>query len=424
MASIHDLEKFSRAEVKSDFLAMLNFVNATHPNLQNSTDPAQLEAVIADIKTGFHDDMSVAEAWQAMAVLNPYFGDAHVGVRRPIAKLDAYKKRGGELFPMDVLIDDSATMRIADDRFKQYGLMPGDRIIAINDIDVAQIIESLQPRMRGRSQTLRQLVMGLYFPEYFWAVYGGAERYVIRIAADKTERQIELDRVPETLVNRTGKQFAYQLLTNSTAYIDVPSFDITLKDQFQSFLDDSFARINEAQVENLIIDLRKNTGGAHDLSDLLMNYITDQPYSAFSQVTARVTDENISRIPNAELGSVVTLPYKNMQQPRAEQKNRFHGAVYVVVGSLTYSQAIVFATTVQDHAIAKIVGQETEGLANQSGQVQIFTAPNTGLQMLAPLYLFTRSSGDDLGRGVIPDLRIEDSRSDPMATIDKLLLGL
>ena len=152
-----------------------------------------------------------------------------------------------------------------------------------------------------------------------------------------------------------------------------------------------------------------------------MAYLTAKPYSAISAIKARITDENISRIPGAKLGDVVSLPFQQIIKPLVDKPLRFNGSVYVLIGKLTYSQSIAFATTLQDHRIATLVGHETEGAANQTGQVQMFSMPNTSLQGLAPIYIFTRASGDKSRRGVVPDIAIEDDPLAPRAMVNNLL---
>ena len=120
IAATQGKETFSRAEVESDFNSMLEFVKTTHPDLQYSTDSTKLENAVESIKNSFHGEMSITDVWLAFSRLNPLFGDAHVGIRRPVGRLETYQGTGGRLFPMDVLIDSDGIMRVADDGFIQY----------------------------------------------------------------------------------------------------------------------------------------------------------------------------------------------------------------------------------------------------------------------------------------------------------------
>ncbi len=413
--------RFSQAEIAEDFEVFLHFLKTTHPNLETSSDPTQLEMIAERVRQSFHEDMSVRDAWLAMALINPVLGDAHAGVRRPVEALTDYEKEGGLLFPAPIIINEAGVMKIARAVPEGTGVWPGDEVLSINGISSHEILEKLKPRMRGRSMALRRLVMEKYFPEYFWTTYGGYDRYIVRIRNEDGIQNVELKEVEGTA---DMDPFSYQKLNKNAGYLNVASFDIQQKDRFEAFLKEAFDSIKDDGINTLIIDLRENTGGAHDLSDLLMAYLTGKSYSAISGVTARVTEENSKRIPGAKLGTVVTLPFQQNIQPPENYPLRFNGAVYALIGRLTYSQAIVFAATLQDHDIATIVGEETEGAANQSGQVQLFTMPHTGLQGLAPIYIFKRANGDTSNRGVIPDIDIENDPLNPMGSVNKLLLTL
>lgn len=217
--------------------------------------------------------------------------------------------------------------------------------------------------------------------------------------------------------------YQYERIGDAVAYLNVPTFDLGQRDAFRAFVDEAFSNIQAEHIGTLIIDLRENGGGAHDVSDILLAHLADRPVAATARVTARVTSENIARLPGATLGDVVTVPFRQAYTP-PEGAFLFDGEVYVLIGKLTYSQAIVFATALQDHQLATIVGEETEGPANQSAQVQTHPLTQTGLEALAPLYIFTRANGESGRRGVIPDILIEETPGEPRHTVEALLARL
>lgn len=414
--------QFTAAELAEDYDAFLAFVKTTHPNLEYSADLAALDAKEAEIATEFYDGMTVRDAWGVMALTNPVFGDAHIGLLRPVAALAAYEENGGKLFPAPVAIDGAGAVRIAETASAALGVNPGDEVLSINGISARAIIDHLAPRMRGETPALGRLLMARRFREYFWIMFGGYDRYVARVKGDRGARTVTLQMNDAAGQSVVKNPYRYERLNADVGYINVTTFEIAHKDQFQSFLESASAQIAADGVDNLVIDLRENGGGARDLSNLLMAYLTDQTYSPLSRITARITEGNIGRLPpGAELGGVVTLAFQQPVTPPAELENRFNGKTYALVGNLTYSQAIVFAATLQDHKIATIAGEETQGPANQTGQVQSHALPNTGLQALAPIYIFTRASGDTSRRGLIPDIAIVNDPLNAMVSVTALL---
>lgn len=126
-------------------------------------------------------------------------------------------------------------------------------------------------------------------------------------------------------------------------------------------------------------------------------------------------------VPGSEIGQVIEVPFRQWVTPQADNPLRFEGDVYVLVGPRTYSQAIVFAATVQDYDLAKIAGEETLGLANQTGQVTMHILPNSGLKVMAPLYIFVRPNGSRARTGVQPDIGMMDSTLEPELAVNALV---
>ncbi len=411
---------FTRKQIEDDFDSFMTFVSETHPNIEYSADIDELAEIRKSIRNSFTDGMSLHEAWMAMAQINPVFKDAHIGVRRPVKALEAYEAKGGKLFPGSVLIDETGVMRFGPSTSLE-GINAGDRILSINGVKAEAILELLQPRMRGESKKLGRLLLERYFPEYFWVSFGGYDSYVVRVNSDGRSKTLTLTAQHTEGDDASADRFTYEKLNDEVAYLNVTTFSIDHSDEFEQFLLTSFDIIKRAGLRKLIIDLRGNGGGARDLSDMLMAYLTAEPYSAISRVTARVTEENLSQIPGATLGSVITIPFQQVVRPAADNPLRFEGEIYALTGGLTYSQAIIFAATLQDHKIALIAGEETEGPANQTGQVQFFTMPNTGVEGLSPIYIFTRASGDATRAGVTPDIKISDDPAYPMRSVEALI---
>jgi C-terminal processing protease CtpA/Prc len=78
-----------------------------------------------------------------------------------------------------------------------------------------------------------------------------------------------------------------------------------------------------------------------------------------------------------------------------------------MIGPFTYSSAIVFAATAQDSGVARIAGQETGGLACQTGRITRVGMANTGLNGFAPVLWLARPSGEaGCARGVIPNIAL------------------
>ncbi|MHA7871410.1 MAG: S41 family peptidase, partial [Hyphococcus sp.] len=295
-------------------------------------------------------------------------------------------------------------------------------IIAINGVSTKDAVAHLLKRMRGETPELGRLVLQRYFPIFFWAEHGGFDAYVVRL--EKENGRILTTRLAvEDAYAPADNDFTYRALDDGVGYLKIDTFNIQQLDAFERFLESTFAKISASAIDKLIIDIRDNGGGANDLSDLLLYYLTDQAYSYISSVKARITEQNIELVPveGVAPGMVLDLPLQLPQTPPADLAHRFSGDVYVLTGPMTYSAAIVFATAVQDYNLGKIAGTAPVGPANQTGQVQLFVMPNTKIEALSPLYIFRRPNGNTSRSRMSVDIPIDQDPLDPEAAIAALI---
>ena len=385
-------DELSRDQLLADLDQALAWIEATHPDLSHSADAAALAELRDQVEARLPDRLDRREAWLALGAFNPLFNDAHTGIALPAGAAVAFppvKVESGRLFVADSIAADSA-------------LAPGDEILAIDEVETSGLIARLTPSLRGEADSLRERILELRFGDFLALWTGGASAEMLTIARAGQRFTHRLD--PE--VDRpgaAGEAFSWRQ-QESEAVLRIDTFDRDREEAFAAFLATAFAEIDAAGADRLVIDLRGNGGGARQLSDRLMAYLTGQRYTPLSAVTARVAEENISRLPpGAEIGQVVSLPFAQWVEPPAELIHRFEGEITVLIGPDTYSQAIVFAATVQDFGIGALAGDPTAGPANQTGQVQRRVLEHTGFEARAPLYVFTRASGETGGGPLRPD---------------------
>jgi C-terminal processing protease CtpA/Prc len=369
--------------------------------------------------------MTTRQAWFLLAELNPVFRDAHTGLQYPTAEFDSYRQGGGAIFPLPVYVDDEGILRFAAGSNYPPQVRPHDEIVSINGTSSQRILSHAMPRMRGETETVRRLVFEYNFAAYLWSLYGSQESHVV-VKRDLSGRSQEVvlpqsSESPRSL--RDLNAFHYEQVRTDVGYMEIRSFDHALKQDFDRFLTRTFAAIRASGVRKLIIDIRRNPGGAHELSDALLGYLSDKPLRGASSLIARVHESNRDIAPEASVGDVVTVPFEEWLAP-LDREYRFDGETYLLIGRRTYSQAIVFATTFQDFNLGKVAGVGTDGWANQTGQVQMTRLTNTGLFAAAPLYIIIRPSGDKTRDGVRPDIPIEDDSQNPRRMVEVLWKSL
>jgi C-terminal processing protease CtpA/Prc len=169
-----------------------------------------------------------------------------------------------------------------------------------------------------------------------------------------------------------------------------------------------------------VIDVRENGGGDDPpWQQALMEHITTTPYVQVSAYAVRVTAENARAGESA--GDIRHTAYDKRFTPTPDNPLRFTGPVYILVGPYSYSSTIQFAVAAQDFGVARIAGEETGGLACQTGKTRLIAMPKTGLTAVSPIIAFTRPSGQGCRRGVVPDVPVPFDDADPDKALRELI---
>ena len=80
-----------------------------------------------------------------------------------------------------------------------------------------------------------------------------------------------------------------------------------------------------------------------------------------------------------------------------------------------------FAATVKDYRLGTLVGEETGGLATCYGDIYPFDLPRTKIAVGVSHSRFVRPSGEDDGRGVVPDFEVKEDTNDRRGGVDTVL---
>lgn len=412
-------ETLPAADLSADIAEWQDWLFATHPDPSFSMDVAAVNARFEAIAAGLSGSYSPRTAWYELAVMNPLFNDGHVAIRTPNADYEAHLANGGMAFTLPVEWTQSRLL-VGASVASDSPFSAGDEILTINGQAANDIASRIFDRTHGDSDGLRRYLLETRFSLYLWGVTGGSDQWTIT-AMDADGHQYSADIDPERDSGEALSDNWSLAFQSDVAILTVNTFAPDLEDEFAAFVEPAFAEIAESGADHLIIDISRNGGGAHMLSDRLFAYITTERYTPLSAVTARITAENQARIPGSEIGSVVSLPFAQWVEPPAELENRFEGDVAILVGPGTYSQAIVMAATAQDFDIAPVAGPGTEGRANSTGQVQIHALPNSGLEVAAPIYIFIRANGDTSGDPVQADIPLSGSRDEQISALIDIL---
>lgn len=416
--------------LQKDLLDLKIRLDTIHPDPSFTMDLAEVKSQIDKLSIGILAPMTQLESWKHLSQLNPYFQDGHMMIAYPNAKkhMNAHIDNGGRIFPVKVEIDESHRLFVIDIKNVESGITVGDEIFSINGVAVSEVVKAILSRMHGDTDTFRRALASDRFSQMYWMLYGDKGDYQIgvinnskksfysivgrkKISADQT---IDLD----DIVQR-------KILDDRIGYLRIDRFYYAPEHEtaFFQFMKESWQAFHNANVQDVIIDVRKNPGGTdHYWQQGIAPYVASEPFLFLSKFKIRMTERNLHLGPfKGDLGSIVEAPYEQLVPVNGHENLRIPGKAYLLMGPLSYSSTILFLTAFQDSGQAVIAGQSGGARSCTTGRIDISNFSGSKLELVLPTLIFTRPSGKDLcHKSIKPDLFIADVPSDPAIAVAKL----
>lgn len=405
------------AQWREDIAALRTAVAQTHPDLSFSTDPAAFTRRLAQLEREVDRPIPRTEAWRRLATLNPLLADAHFCVCFEDWRGEAASSGG--LFPFQLQVSADHSLRLL--RWADGGATPlaGAVVRRINGLPASRVATDLLARVHGDTTDFRAALLSRRFGFYLWKMYGYSAHFELELAAPAPLR-VRVAAVAAPPAPTFEQQFGLQVLPDHAAVLTVGSFAWPDKAQLLAFFEASFRRLRDEGVRSLVIDIRDNGGGNDDQwLDGLMPYLADRPFRFASGYRKKI----IARYADAgeRIGAVVDGSVERWTGSHTENPLFFRGKTYVLVGSGTYSSAVLFSNVLQDFRFATVVGSGNLVRARQSGGVQSLPLRHSGLVAAVPRFLLDRPAGASGAALLLPDLLLPDDPLQPLAVITALL---
>lgn len=221
--------------------------------------------------------------------------------------------------------------------------------------------------------------------------------------------------------------------------------------KFSTFLDQMMDALEREKTENLIIDLRGNTGGTGALYEKVFSYLTQRPfrdshyaYTKFNEVPMEeklvitplflsngVTDKTglnaylKSLYPKAVQGKYYWADDKN---PSIMPNDKtFKGQLYLLVDQRVASAASHLASLIKSYTNAIVIGKETVGgYYEHNGHLPlVYELPNTGIQTGFSIVHVIQDAQNlpdqKRGQGIIPHIQVQQTNQEFLDQTDVYL---
>ncbi|BDW94100.1 hypothetical protein MACH07_29320 [Flagellimonas marinaquae] len=281
-------------------------------------------------------------------------------------------------------------------------------ITHINNVPVPQLITDIYKHLQsqGHVETSKRLDFNLWSTTIIPYALNFPKSYQVKIKGEQLPIHLNMSsneiKVPyrDNSIPFCGEDLCLEIIKDdNTAIMTIYSFNYypwNNLDEFQQFIDDSFKKIKEKQIENLIIDVRFNGGGSPESSIYLLKYLSKQPFAYFSE-----TDNSKGY---------------GMQQPF---ENSFNGNLFFLIDGHGKSTTGHFMALVKKLNLGTIIGEELG--SNQfctSGQT-ILRLTNTKLVYYVANFtskLANTNLPDE--KGILPDHYVAQNIEDYLNEVD------
>lgn len=447
--------RYSPEQLKEDLDFWFKTCEDVHPDLYLYTPEDVIDSMIVSVMNKLNHPMTALEFWKLLAPVVAKLGDGHTFLNFPYSFRRKYLDAGGTIFPLDVRIDGEQLL-VRENYSSDSTLAVNSEILSINGLPQEMILQDLRRYRGGETVGLVNRYVQRMFKPLLWAHYVFEDRFEVEYISS-----LDGEHYSETLTGVRSEEYdslsqkkdkSKQAPTYWT-FQSIPDEKIGILDlnsfawprdlkSFQKFLKSTFTTIRDEGLSNLIIDLRRNGGGDNTLGEALIDYLATQPWVLMSKAEVRLSpqmkrdlipwflrwmpikpaikafaflysSQGIERVEifsdsnNVDLLTVYT-------EPKKLKKNalRFSGKTFVLIDNGSYSMSVIFAAVMKDYGFATLIGEETGQSANPYGGNYFFSLPNTHLRASVSMGRTFRPSGEDTGRGVIPEYEVQQNSED------------
>jgi len=138
-----------------------------------------------------------------------------------------------------------------------------------------------------------------------------------------------------------------------------------------------FQEVSENKIDKVIVDLSKNPGGNSRVVYEFLRFIDVDDIRTYGWIIrySKQLSEKLFLTKKEGLERFESTLYKNNKFYK--KSILFNGKTYVMISKYTSSSAIIFATTLKDNNIAKIIGEPSGNSPSHFGSIITFRLPVT-----------------------------------------------
>jgi len=372
----------------------------------------------------------------------------------------------------------------------------GKKIVSINNIPIKEIEQRIISFESGENKywKYKQFLYHYKFPTYWEALKvispqntdlnfivenkEGISKFILKDKEKREGYKLEKKKSKYPYRNKQNNGFydtifksekiAYIQMNTSLDYVSIKSeinnytnfitrpiaLSFLKKDKkdarnFGEFLQSFFKRIQEENIESLIIDLSYNTGGDERTGKQLIWYLTEKQPKGFTEYINNSEYFKVqikedyrkynelyklkfqTDLPRGEVNITKKLfdePYFNditkEKSPFLLDNTipKFKGKIYVIISPKTFSAGQVLATTIADNKLAIIIGKSTGNKPTSQTGASMFKLPNTKkIIAISYTYMERPDKTKNNEKALYPNIEINNTFKDFLNGNDRIM---
>lgn len=440
-------EQLDREQLHREHTILFQAIESIHPNQNLFLPKDSFEFYKSKLMEGTDQGLSTDEWHIRIRQFLRKIGCGHT-IARPSELWYNKVRENGNFLPFKIFIaDKKAYIKTAYDRDSL--LRPGMELLAIDNKsfpDIYAHMQSIQER-DGTNESYEKLRIQRLFTTYYLFLYGLNEQYSLTVInnSDTIENLIIYPGKPretpeakpvESLVDLTANDAHFYIAAENPdlAILNIDGFS---RKGFKKFYKNVFRELKNRNIDNLVVDLRNNSGGYFPNGNNLLKYLLNEKFNMYfnhpkleRKMPAEVSLTFSSRMTNMLFN---LMPDRDRDDPRRNYelkikpntKYGFDGTLYVLINEGTFSLGSYVSTYLKKNEKALFIGSETGGGEFGSNALIRYNLdlPESGIRVVIPYYFMDHKieKNDHWGSGVLPDYNIKYGIDDLLSGRDKVM---